>query len=638
MSEDNYTVPIYPEEAGQYEESTKLIWKIYFYSDENPNGADLTSEAEGEESLVSQIQQRFQQNLSSVGPDVALSYKFGYGGEVRPVHQDGESMRDNWLGRANNVTKLFGEKARRPIWSLKIVFTLPPTTDQDGPGDLSSHGETKKVDTIQKVSSQQVEPIQPFDVWRQLKEILFDRLEEVLEGVVQLIDSEASAGVVANYAFAYLDKYGRAADPNNWGGGGPGGWPLFPSLPDNASASYYFDFYGASQGINDLRNINNRTGNGVKVVILDTCPSETQWTAAVSKWASSTTVDPHPLLKALNNHKANGKFHMYRVSDKYAMSASEFARAQNSPPVNYDVVDHGIFIAGIVHTIAPNAEIHLVQVMTDQGVLLINPIEDAISDFIFEKMGEQQPIIINCSLNYELPLEELETNRISALKSDSETEMVALKYSGDTAGIQAFILAASGNEGHFKDRPNGQKPPYPKFPAAFESVMGIAALKNDNERTGYSNWADDFDLQIESEFPGGSAPTTERMGIATNGGNVSAVVYTDPDGNLSSYGFTDVMDHLLGLYISDTFTVKLASGVTLTLSNPHGWAYWSGTSFSTGIVTGVSALVAEDLNHSLGRLPSAEEIRQALKLYCQAPTPNMPEYVLHTQQISPPTS
>ncbi len=91
----------------------------------------------------------------------------------------------------------------------------------------------------------------------------------------------------------------------------------------------------------------------------------------------------------------------------------------------------------------------------------------------------------------------------------------------------------------------------PRLPARFDSVLGVAATVGDAQPAPYSNLGDDLVLGDH---------------LATFGGGVT-------DG-------LEPRDGVIGVYSGD-----FASG----RPNDTGWAYWSGTSFATAIVSGIAA-------------------------------------------------
>lgn len=114
-----------------------------------------------------------------------------------------------------------------------------------------------------------------------------------------------------------------------------------------------------------------------------------------------------------------------------------------------------------------------------------------------------------------------------------------------------MIFAAAGNDGNPNKQP---KHPPAMYPAAYRPVHGVGALDKSNKASQtarYSNIAD--------------SPVS--------------------DGFLTFGGFpSDIGVGMLGLYIHPTFP----DGGT-GIPNTNGWARWSGTSFATGVMSGLAA-------------------------------------------------
>jgi subtilisin family serine protease len=108
------------------------------------------------------------------------------------------------------------------------------------------------------------------------------------------------------------------------------------------------------------------------------------------------------------------------------------------------------------------------------------------------------------------------------------------------------IVAAAGN-----DAIDDHRPPA-RYPAAFDSVIGVGALEEGSSQpTNFSNLAD----------------TPVEAGIATFGGGAMQDVAVPDKG-------------MLGIYIGD-----FPKGEP----NKTGWAWWAGTSFATPVIAGLLA-------------------------------------------------
>ncbi len=170
------------------------------------------------------------------------------------------------------------------------------------------------------------------------------------------------------------------------GTGGPGGRP----------SPYHGSSKDAPAGFGDLiTNLNNKKicgdGSGIDIAILDTAPSAHALVAAPKEWPD------HPAIKTLLGPE--GKLHLYPAP------YDETLRLGNTSLNDHDYImtDHGLFIAGIIHSIAPKAEIHLIEVLNQYGVgdlsSFVRGLEVALNDLY----NPERKLVINCSWMLEFP-------------------------------------------------------------------------------------------------------------------------------------------------------------------------------------------------------------------------------------------
>jgi hypothetical protein len=250
---------------------------------------------------------------------------------------------------------------------------------------------------------------------------------------------------------------------------------------------------------------------------------------------------------------------------------------------DYKMTSHGLFAAGIVHTIAPCAQIYLVEVLNSYGVgdreSIVWGLNFAIQHI---KNNPDRRVVVNGSLCLDLPVDELHCYPFPPLdgcfpdlftEQDRELEqeicrqiqedphwiknqIVSLLTPCDTIlNLKSRVIAAAGND----HRPGQNVAPQARIPAAFDSVQGVGALpkalprRNGKLRkASYSNQAD----------------RPRKIGITTLGGE-------EGEGQ-----------GVLGLYLDDFPCGE---------PNCTKWAWWSGTSFATPVVTGVTAAVLSNL-------------------------------------------
>jgi hypothetical protein len=335
------------------------------------------------------------------------------------------------------------------------------------------------------------------------------------------------------------------------GSGGPGSRPVRPASGSLSSPPSdgidFWDFRLPDIFASTITSLSrDRWGQDVDVFILDTAPDETDLKHAYAQWKNT-------------NHLVNRLLGPHSPLDITYAGKTHLLQAVNAflPDHDYVMSDHGLFVAGIIHTIAPQARLHVIEVLNPFGV---GSLESIINGFhlVATQAAGKPRVVVNCSLFLDVIQEDKEwIKRLSERDHfwaeypfDQISKTVApLKEVCDFLERQrADVIAAAGNDG--KDNFH----PLPRFPAAFPSVFGVGALLSDNQNAAtYSNISD--------------AP--DYVGITTIGGE------TDPTGQ-----FADQSHGIIGVY-----TGVFPDGAP----NDSGWARWAGTSFATPIISGVIA-------------------------------------------------
>jgi subtilisin family serine protease len=171
------------------------------------------------------------------------------------------------------------------------------------------------------------------------------------------------------------------------------------------------------------------------------------------------------------------------------------------------------------------------------------------------------------------------------------------------ANFGALFVASAGNEGDARYQPANPKDLRPKalYPAAFAynglvpgtSMIPVGAVDKHGKPTSYSC------------YPG-------PLGIATYGGDVPKHFKQDTSGCFTE---AEDIDALIGIYSSLSYPALLLEDCrpTYPIPNAHAWAYWSGTSFATPIITGLVARILQYRLENPGALvPPNVSMPQAL--------------------------
>jgi hypothetical protein len=271
-----------------------------------------------------------------------------------------------------------------------------------------------------------------------------------------------------------------------------------------------------------------------------------------------------------------------------------------------DISNHGLFVAGLVHAVAPHSEIHLIRVLENDGCGDLFTIESAIESFIRETLddnegtlneGTLKGTVINLSLGVHQPPKPKTFGLPEEVASLKHTVQKAIEHG-------AVVVAAAGNDSY-----NVPTATSMEIPANGPSVIGVAASNNERKRGCFSNEGD-------IAAPGG------------DGINSCEVPGRNPD--------------------SDEYVCQEEPGfclISLVHKPNPGYAYWVGTSFSTPLVSGLAALMLEKES---GLIISTSSVNVASTISntitagaCPPATPPTPHYlgagianVRHTMQGS----
>jgi subtilisin family serine protease len=247
------------------------------------------------------------------------------------------------------------------------------------------------------------------------------------------------------------------------------------------------------------------------------------------------------------------------------------------PQETKDVRDHGLFVAGLIHAVAPESQINLVRVMNKYGCGDLFTLNKALYQFIAETEKERRTldgIVLNLSLGVQKP-RATDLSTWEAIKQGLEDEAAmetidmiideatTVSVDGTLESLRAAVLlahsrgavvvAAAGNDSAYAGKPLS-----PHFPAAYPYVIGVSASNAERERACFSNWGD-----VAAPGGGGWGPNCKYEPQAET---------TDIEGE------SKVCDNVL---------------ISLSLASETGYAYWQGTSFSTPLVSGLAALVLD---------------------------------------------
>jgi hypothetical protein len=364
------------------------------------------------------------------------------------------------------------------------------------------------------------------------------------------------------------------------GGGDTGeGCPLTPPMPvTDACGNWHITLP------NLPANLQGTTGQGVTVFVLDALPER-----GVIARAAHDAGDNNQLL---HNVDATVTFDYSILS---GVQATQSMLGTLNAFVGKDVYgrhypiqlpDHGLFVAGIVRDVAPNAKIECIRVLDDLCVGDVHWITNALWN-IYNRAAlasgdlYRKPVVINLSLVIPT-LSEADAQGVT-MTGPSTTNPLAsvLQPLKALSELGVIIAASAGNEGDQRDMPGSTRPPA-LYPAAFgnppDSLIGIIPVGAMNGKGGAASY---------SCYPG-------PRGVATYGGELPNVTPPNPPSSNPTIDIS-TLDMPRGLYSSVEYPPLSSDppGQYYAAPNTYAWAYWVGTSFATPIVSGLAARMLE---------------------------------------------
>jgi hypothetical protein len=365
------------------------------------------------------------------------------------------------------------------------------------------------------------------------------------------------------------------------------GCPLSPPIPVPSDARC-----SSSPGLwpftlpelsHDLQSM---TGDGVAVFVLDTLPKLGQITRAAEAAGENNLL----LLDVFNNVTFTYP-PMLDGLDVPSPSQPGTGKDIEGRSFGFRMPDHGLFVAGIIRDLAPNAKLECIRVLNDFCTGSIQTLIDALN-YVLERMlqGDLQKTPVVISLSLVIP------DFMEAKNAGIDETTLDMAREGLLTVIQTLVdlgvtfVASAGNEGDQRYEPMSNLRPNALSPAAFaynglnhhESMIPVGAVDKAGNATVYSC------------YPG-------IRGFATYGGDLPKKADIERVDGMTR---VNRIDAPIGLYTSLTYPALSIDDTEATYPAPsaHGWAYWVGTSFATPIVSAVAARAIE-LNLRQAQIP-----------------------------------
>lgn len=259
-------------------------------------------------------------------------------------------------------------------------------------------------------------------------------------------------------------------------------------------------------------------------------------------------------------------------------------------------VEHGLFVAGLVHFVAPNADIELVRVLNNQGVGELYTLTTELDKLLADNTdtdgnADLNNVVINLSLGFHPEVKNVDDSEFSdeEIVKAFRTQLEVISEAG------AIIVAAAGNHS--------------------SEFLSVNSVKEIREKA--PNYGDFFAFEngidtMDSMYPARWATTISVSGFGTNLRGLSCFSNADDNSIMApSGGGYQGEPQLVEGEEKPTVAIcqsprELCEGLGLDYNcqysvvstTTRGYGQWAGTSFGTPIVSGIVALVLEKCNQN----------------------------------------
>lgn len=378
-------------------------------------------------------------------------------------------------------------------------------------------------------------------------------------------------------------------------GGRNGQWKThFPTLPDK---------------------FENARGAGVTVVILDAFPAPEQIQYAANAAGPQNTLLQHMATGMLSREPFQVVAPAISLNSTYEVPGPEQTAVTGKDIygrlAGFPMADHGLFIAGLIRDIVPEASIECVRILNDFAVGEVSVLVQALANIEARLRAgdlQGQRVVINMSLVIGPP--ECDLERLGLTPTELFTLLNPLHMLMQSIAQRGAIFVISvGNDSDPRDfNMNPSEMRFnARYPAAFgndltnidpsftplRAIIPVGAVNRRGEPAAYSN------------YPG-------LNGLATYGGELPRPEPWLPSAASHTIAHVDTnvpIDALRGVYsaaaypalsCNDPYPMLTEAPPATQTTYPQypatemsAWAYWCGTSFAAPLITGLAARILE---------------------------------------------
>ena len=340
----------------------------------------------------------------------------------------------------------------------------------------------------------------------------------------------------------------------NYPTGSTTSWPYQTAVPQDYSNQWAF------QNINlGTRNL-AEDGAGVRVIVFDTVPSAYERQEPGTKREENTlTVSGSPIQVDWVDQNDQWSVKVSTVQDEFGLPEPESAGENKA----FDLSNHGLFVAQMVHAVAPASDVELVEVLNEDAVGNMFTLILAFNEKLFPVDGNPLATVANLSLGIRIPPPEAQEQfELSTVGVEALYTLIQLAHCRNIV-----VVAASGNTSA-----SIYPPELADLPADWSAVIGVAASNRANQRACFSNQGEIAAPGGDGRMPQDPIPATplplgcrNRLEKCADGSCEFAVIGPIMPSNAGN---------------NDT-------GETQQI----GLAFWNGSSFASPLVAGLAARI-----------------------------------------------